>query len=69
MRILAALILLPLLTTAKTSAPFAAQPAGQVAGQVVSSELYHLSSDVRIKRMHLMRPDLMCYPLLQDYYA
>lgn len=36
---------------------------------VVDSHLYHLTGDVRIKRMHLMRPDLISYPLLQDYYA
>ena len=30
---------------------------------------YRLTSDLRIKRMHLVRPDLIGYPTLQDIYA
>lgn len=65
MRVLAVLILLPVLMAETTSS------CATVAEEKMTAdrELYRLSSDVRIKRMHLMRPDLISYPNLQDYYA
>jgi len=66
---LTALLLAGLAPMVASDKPVAATASRADSGQRVASSSYYYHPEVRLRKLHLVRPDLIPYPLAYDVYC